>query len=329
MGSEMCIRDSTMAARHCGIDNIPANSLIELTHYLADFLLPVYKLIKEQIVSSKYLRADETTHRMLEGDDKKKWYLWGFSSEDSCYFELHNTRAGKVAWQLLTDSQCEYLLTDVFSGYNKAITEINSEREKEGLTLIENPNCNAHSRRYFNEMADEELSQYFIDQYACIYTIEAKAKTCKPDEKLELRQKAKPIFLDMKKKADKLVDSYSLRSSEAKALGYFSKNFANLTIFLDDANIEIDNNIQESLFRSPVIGRKTWSGTHSKRGAKTAAILFSIVETCKLNKINPRRYLELLISDMHSGKPAYTPAHSTLMSKNQGVHKQGDSPEVL
>ena len=56
-----------------------------------------------------------------------------------------------------------------------------------------------------------------------------------------------------------------------------------------------------------MIGRKTWYGTHSKRGAETAAILFSLVESCKLNKINPREYFQGLVSDLHNGKAAYTP----------------------
>jgi transposase len=55
------------------------------------------------------------------------------------------------------------------------------------------------------------------------------------------------------------------------------------------------------------VGRKTWYGTHSERGAKTAAILFSIIETCKLNRINPREYLENLAKDLLNGKKPYTP----------------------
>ena len=69
----------------------------------------------------------------------------------------------------------------------------------------------------------------------------------------------------------------------------------------------IDNNPQERLLRNPVIGRKTWYGTHSKLGAKTAAILFSLVEACKLNKVNPRDYFKSLVKDLHAGKNAYTP----------------------
>lgn len=57
-----------------------------------------------------------------------------------------------------------------------------------------------------------------------------------------------------------------------------------------------------------VVGRKTWYGTHSERGAITAAILFSIVETCKLVGVNPRQYFEELVKDMLAGAEPYTPA---------------------
>ena len=59
--------------------------------------------------------------------------------------------------------------------------------------------------------------------------------------------------------------------------------------------------------RSPVVGRETWYGTHSKRGARTTAILFSLVESCKLNHVNPRKYFRKLVQDLHEGKDPYTP----------------------
>ena len=68
-----------------------------------------------------------------------------------------------------------------------------------------------------------------------------------------------------------------------------------------------DNNAQERLLRSPVVGRKTWYGTHSERGAKTAAVLFTLVETCKLNQVNPREYFKRLTQDLLSGSKPCTP----------------------
>ena len=59
--------------------------------------------------------------------------------------------------------------------------------------------------------------------------------------------------------------------------------------------------------RNPVVGRKTWYGTHSKRGSITAAILFTLVETCKLNQVNPREYFKKLTESLHAGLPPMTP----------------------
>lgn len=56
-----------------------------------------------------------------------------------------------------------------------------------------------------------------------------------------------------------------------------------------------------------MIGRKTWYGTHSKQGAETAAILFSLVESCKLNQLNPREYFKRLVKDLQQGLAPYTP----------------------
>ncbi len=87
-------------------------------------------------------------------------------------------------------------------------------------------------------------------------------------------------------------------------------------MFLGHGDVAIDNNLQERLLRSHVVGRKTWYGTHSERGAETAAIIFSIIETCKLNQVNPREYLEKLVQDLLQGQNPYTPKDFADLAKN-------------
>lgn len=65
---------------------------------------------------------------MLEGDKKNNWYLWGFSNNEASYYEAQDTRSGDIASSLLKDSKCEFLVSDVFSGYNKAVRETNEYR---------------------------------------------------------------------------------------------------------------------------------------------------------------------------------------------------------
>lgn len=299
-------------AERSGIPDLPQQSLIETTHYVAEFCKGAYDLIKEEVKSEKVLHADETPHRMLEGHPNSNWYLWGFSSTKASYFETHDTRSGDVASAFLQNSKCEYLVSDVFSGYGKAVREANQLiiSVNPVRPLIQNTYCNAHCRRRFKE-AKERFpveAQFFIDKYKEIYQLDDLTIDKPPDHVLEIRKKMIPIFEDMKIRAIALTPEFSTKSSLGKAMGYLLRNFAELTTFTRHVAIPIDNNPQERLLRNPVVGRKTWYGTHSKRGAETMATLFSLVESCKLNKINPREYMKALVEALHRGEKPFTPA---------------------
>lgn len=292
-----------MAARG-GVTGLPANTLIQSTHNLADFLSPIYKQIKTEIMSSKVLHADETPHRMLEGDEKSNWYLWGFSTKFASYFEVHDTRSGSVATDILKESKCEFLVSDVFSGYGKAVTDSNVYRRDNNLSEIKNTYCNAHARRKFKDAENSfaKESAFFLWCYRKIYHLE-KLKEFK-DRRLWQRL----YFRAMERFGLRIKSNYSSKSSLVKGIDYLIKNFNELTLFLKFEDVPIDNNSQERLMRSPVIGRKTWYGTHSRRGAETNAVLFSLVESCKLNKVNPREYFKDIVHAIHEARPIFTPS---------------------
>jgi transposase len=300
----------TRMAERSGVVGLPSQSLIEATHHLSDFLKPVYELLKKEIQNEKVIHADETPHRMLEGDNKTNWQLWGFSSKRTSYFEAHDTRSGDVASTFLKEAACEFLMSDVYSGYGKAIREANEVRQNLGFSKIQGIYCNAHARRRFKEAHEQfpEDSQVFIEHYKEIYALESKILDKPPEEALAIRKQMKPLFAAMKKCAIELIPLYPEKSYIGKAFSYFLKNFSELTAFTGDIQLPIDNNSQERLLRNPVIGRKTWYGTHSKRGAETMTVLFSIIESCKLNRINPREFLPKLVADLLAGKIPYTPA---------------------
>lgn len=295
-------------ARRGGLMDLPPHSLIELTHAFADFVAGAYELLKGQVMLARVLNADETPHRMLEGSEKKSWYLWGFSTHEHCFLECHDTRSGDVASEVLLKSRCEILVTDVYCGYGKAIRLANEIRGARGETLIKNANCNAHARRYFFKPRHRyKEAHFYLDHYHEIYQLNlgGTGKTCA--EILELRSQMKIHFEAMKARAIEELPRYPSQNKYAHALSYFLKNYDGLTLFLCEPDVPIDNNSQERLLRSHVVGRKTWYGTHSERGAQTAAILFSLVESCKLNHVNPREYFKNLVEDLLHRKNPYTP----------------------
>jgi transposase len=296
-------------AERAGFKGLPPQSLIETSHYLADFLRPLYERLKTETLSSRVLYADETPHRMLEGAEKDSWYFWGFSGERSAYFEAHATRSGEVAIEFLKNSRAEYLMSDVYSGYLRTAGVVNEDRDKKGVPRLRKIYCNAHARRKFKEAkVFREESEFFLLRYQRIYRLEEEAKGKSDSHILENRLKMREIFEEMRAEAYRRIPSYSEKSAIVKAYQYFLKNYDGFTDFTKSAVAPIDNNPQERLLRNPVIGRKTWYGTHSVRGAETAAILFSVIESCKLNGVNPREYLPKLVADMHEKKNQYTPA---------------------
>jgi hypothetical protein len=240
---------------------------------------------------------------MLEGDEKSNWYLWGFSTVGASYFEAQDTRSGSVATDVIKKSMCEFLVSDVFSGYAKAVTDSNVYRRENNLPEIENVYCNAHARRKFKDSENSFFneSEFFIWCYQKIYRLE-KLKDLK-----NRRQWQQLYFRVMERFGLKIRNSYSSKSSLVKGIDYFIKNFDKLTLFLKFEDIPIDNNSQERLMRSPVVGRKTWYGTHSKRGAETNAVLFSLVESCKLNNVNPREYFKDIVHAIHEKRRIFTP----------------------
>jgi len=206
-------------------------------------------------------------------------------------------------------------MSDVFSGYKKAVADANGVRINNGSPPIEQLYCNGHARRKFSDSEENfpSESSYFLDSYQQIYHLEAMGEHRSSEVQAEMQS----IFNKMRERAFEWIICTPEKSSIGKALNYFLKNFNELTKFSTSLDLPIDNNAQERQMRNPVIGRKTWYGTHSKRGAKTAAILFSIIESCKLNGLNSNEYIESQVQNIHMGKPIVTPANYTPVQPNQ------------
>ena len=296
-------------AFRAGLRGLPAQSLIGLTHHLASFLDRVYLKIKEEVLSSLLLLADETTLNMLEGDETPNWYLWGFFSQVACYFEAHNTRSGDVVFEFLRGSKAEYLLTDGYTGYNKAKKKIKKDFSRD-IILVD---CNAHAVRYFKEVGEDwkDDSAPFLELYGEIYDLEKQRKErveeLSDSEQLKLRQQMTPLFEQLKNKCEDALPGAMSGSKFKKALGYFFNHYCGLTICTENINIPLDNNHSEREIRPFVVGRKTWYGTHSKLGAETTAVHFSIVGSCKVNGVNPRNYYPWVVEQILRGGEILTP----------------------
>ena len=143
-------------------------------------------------------------------------------------------------------------------------------------------------------------------------------KVSSEEDALKQRLKMEFYFEEMRKECIRLEGSCSPQGALGKAIKYYQKNYKGLTVFLKLPEVPLDNNQEERLLRSSVVGRKTWYGTHSKRGSRTSAVLFSVVEACKLNRVNPREYFPFAMEQIHQGKDPPTPYEYASQHEGQG-----------
>lgn len=310
-----------IAARQ-GFTGLPPHSLIATTIKFAASLSPLYQLIRTEVLTAIVMFADETPHRMLEGDERSNWFLWLFMCKTALFYEMHGSRSGEVASNVLAASLCEVLMSDVYSGYKRAVREANELRRLKGLPEITTAYCNAHARRGFvvNAVDSPTEAEWMTSRYRELYRINADAKDQPDATVLELRSGMRPIFDEMLDFSLEQRERFSTKSALGKAFNYFTTNFSGLTVFLTNPHVDIDNNCAERGLRSHVVGRKTWYGTHSQEAAEAAAIHMTIIETCKLNGVNPREYYHYAVEEIHAGRMPLTPhkykLHKEAQTKN-------------
>jgi len=167
--------------------------------------------------------------------------------------------------------------------------------------------CHAHARRYFFEIKENYpvIEEYLI-LYKELFKIEHQARDFAELKSLR-ENKSKPIIKQMQKW---LMENYPHARAESKfktAVGYTTKNWKELTLFLEIPEVPLTNNEAERTIRQAVMGRKNFYGSRSIDGADVAAIIYTIIESCKKVEIDPRQYLLQTIRLCAEGKSARTP----------------------
>ncbi len=286
-----------------GSVDIPHHLLLKAQSAAAFMLASVYKAIRLEILNSRVILADETIHRQLEENGGNwRWYLWGFSNRSSIYFEIHDTRAGDVSIKFLMESLVLFLVSDAYSGYNRTIREVNEQRQKQNLPLLQSSLCNDHARRYFFYAQQSPLAKKALEIYDEVYKIEEQVQNLlknpvylEPENSikaLELRQKADPLFEKIHDVSCEILMDAPSKSLEETAAKYFINHEAGLTLFLRHIELPISNAPSERGLRDWVQLRKTALGNHSRSGAEEGAILLTVMCSCKMAEVNPQEYLE-------------------------------------
>ncbi len=301
--------------------------LLKAQSIMAFVLVSLYRLIKQEIVNSRVVFADETIHCQLEENNGNwRWYLWGFSNQNSIYFEVHDTRSGDVSIEFFLNSLVLFLVSDAYTGYDRTIREVNEHRQAQKLTLLQSCLCNDHSRRYFFYAQGGALAKKALDVYNKIYRIESQVQNLLKDpvyqepensgKALELRQTADPLFNQIYDISCEILLDAPEKSLEATAAKYFLNHVEGLTLFLRHIELPISNAPAERGIRDSVLLRKTALGNHSKAGAEEAVIHLSVMGSCKMAGVNPTEFLEFTRTKYLAKERLLTP-HQYKLHKEQ------------
>ena len=142
-----------------------------------------------------------------------------------------------------------------------------------------------------------------LDRIGEFYAIEDKARFAPPDERLVHRAALIPLLEAFFTWAQGALRKLSARSELAEALRYIIKRRIALTRFATDARLEADNNIAENAIRCIALGRRNWLFAGSHSGGERAAAIYSILQTAKLNGVNPQAYLTDTLAKIAAGHP--------------------------
>jgi transposase len=272
--------------------DMPRSSLCGWVLKAAELCEPLVRLLQKNILAYDYTQADETTVQVLDEigrDNTTKSYMWcyrGGGEKVSIVYEYQPTRGGYHAAQFLQGYK-GYLQSDAYSGYHFADKNNNIVRV----------GCMAHARRKFADVIKATkstgLAHEAMKYFRALYKIETKARenNLSSEKRYNLRQeKSLPILVSFKSWLDKHLTKVPEQSKIGGAVRYTLSNWELLTNYLKDGRVEIDNNLLENTIRPFALGRKNWMFAGSPRGANAGAILYSLIETCKANNVEPFKY---------------------------------------
>lgn len=250
---------------------------------------PLYRLIVQRTLESEVLGTDDTTVPVQDSElnRTRTGRFWSHFGDDRhpyvCYdFTPNRSRDGPQ--RFLKDFQ-GFLQGDAYAGY------IELARNSGGA--IRHVGCWAHARRYFDRARERGPSRAVHEGLAFIqrlYDLEHQAEEMSAEQRLVLRrEKAVPILNDFRSwlHCQDAVPASPL----AEAITYTVNQWESLNLYTRDGRIPIDNNRTEATLRQQVVGRNNWLFVGSEKGGRTAAVLYTLVVSCKRLRIDPYAYL--------------------------------------
>jgi transposase len=273
---------------------LSVGEIVKILHVVAGFGRKDYEHIKEQLLQSPVIHADETGGR----ENGKNGYFWNFSNDKLQFLLYRQSRGAKVVREILGKDGENYegvIVSDFYGAYN----------EYAGF----HQRCLVHYQRDIKELLEEYPADRILKRWANDIKLlfeKAKQYTGPPDNlpigiKEQMREEKEAYF---KSQLTRICEPYLERQTvfsklNARALKYISELFT----FVRFSNVLPDNNTAERALRHLVVSRKISGGTRSSKGSETKSILSSLFGTWRLQNLNPFEQTKLLLLQASCQRP--------------------------
>jgi transposase len=286
-------RQEKIFERH-GVD-ISRKTMCGWLAQCADLLNPLYRSLKEVLFQSKVIGTDDTSVKVLDvklpfARTGRIWPYYGDKEHPVIVYDYTATRE-RAGPETFLKGYRGYLQADAYGGYDAFFKD-----PARGLIEV---GCWAHARRYYHKALSSDQGRMgpALLLIAQMYRVEKQARSLTAPERLLLRQlQSRPILDKLHGYLLEIEAEVLPKSPEGRAVRYTLKNWAALTRFCEDGDLEIDNNATEGSIRGVAVGRNNWIFFGSDHGGSTAAVLRSFTASCQRIGIDPFAWLKNVLS---------------------------------
>lgn len=299
-------RQSAIYARE-GVD-LERSTLADWVGRAGVLLEPLVAALRREVMAAPRLHGDDTPVPVLApGTGRTKTgRLWVYVRDDrphggeaapaAVYFYSPDRKGERPQTHLARF--CGHLHADGYAGFAALY---DAGRQPGPIVEVA---CWAHARRKFHDVhatTTSAVAHEALERIGALHGIEEAVRGQPPDERRRLRQeRSRPAAKDLAAWMRVTLPKLSGKSDLAGAMRYTLARWAALTRYLDDGRLAIDNNPAERALRAVALGRKNWLFAGSDRGGERAAAVYSLIETARLNGIDPQAYLADVIARINS-----------------------------
>jgi transposase len=265
---------------------------------VADLAAPLYELMKSRVLQSRVIHTDDTQVKLIDTSIHgtrlaRFWAYLGDRGHPYTIYDFTETRERAGPEKFLADFE-GYLQADAYGGYDGIYLGSKGK--------IQEVSCWAHCRRYWYKarQQDPARAHHVLGVIARLYEVERSAQDADAATRCSLREThSRPLLDDLKSWLD--GETFLPKSLIGKAATYTRNQWDGLNRYLDSGELSIDNNRAERSMRPVAIGRKNWLFVGSPLAGRRAAVLMSLVGSCKENLVEPWAYLRWVFTELPKG----------------------------